>query len=81
MDNFEVGQKLLQWITLALAIVFIIMGIGVISGFFFPGKIFFGDTMRMFLGFVLIGYGVVRISMIGRRLKREKRRNPFAKNP
>lgn len=81
MNDYGTGQKLLQWITLTLAIVFIVMGIGVISGVFFPGKIFMGDTMRMVLGFVLIGYGIIRITMISRKLKREKRRNPFAKNP
>ena len=81
MNDFGTGQKLMQWITLALAIVFIVMGIGVVSGTFFPGKIFLDDTMRMVLGFVLIGYGIVRITMIGRRIKRQKRRNPLIKNP
>lgn len=78
MSKIGSGQKVLEWITLGLAIVFIIIGIGVISGTFFAGKIFLGDTMRMVLGFVLIGYGIVRITMISRKLKREKRRNPFA---
>jgi hypothetical protein len=81
MNDFGTGQKILVWITLGLAVVFIIIGIGVLSGAFFPGNIFLDDTMRMVLGFVLIGYGIVRIGMIGRRLKSEKRRNPFAKNP
>jgi len=81
MNDFGTSHKIMRWITLAFAIVFMIMGILVISGSFFPGINNLDDTRRMVLGFVLIGYGIVRITMIGRKFRKEKRRYPFAKKP
>lgn len=81
MNDFETGRKIMQWITLAFAVVFLILGILVISGAFFPGINNLDDTRRLILGIVLIGYGIVRITMIGRKFRKEKRRYPLAKKP
>ncbi|UCE67939.1 MAG: hypothetical protein JSU85_08030 [Candidatus Zixiibacteriota bacterium] len=78
MDDIGSGQKVLEWITLVLALIFIVMGISVVSGIFFPERMFLEGAMRYVLGFILIGYGLVRLTMISRRLKREKRQKPFA---
>ena len=80
MSDIGSGQKVkvLEWITLVLALVFIGMGISVVSGIFFPERMFLEGTLRYVLGFILIGYGIVRITMLSRRLKREKRQKTFA---
>jgi len=75
MSEIRAGQKVLEWITLFLALVFIGVGVSVVSGIFFPKPMFMEGTLRYVLGFILIGYGLVRITMIARRLKRKK---PFA---
>jgi len=80
MSNFGSGQKVkvLEWITLVLALVFVGMGVSVVSGIFFPERMFLEGAVRYVLGFILIGYGIVRITMISRRLKKEKRQKTFA---
>ncbi len=78
MSDLGSGQKVLEWITLALALIFVVMGISVVSGIFFPERMFLEGAMRYVLGSILIGYGIIRITMIIRRLKKEKRQKPFA---
>jgi hypothetical protein len=78
----EVGtvQKINDWLTLLLAVVFIAFGMGIVTGILFPGRLFMGETMRTILGLVIMGYGVMRIIMIGRRLKSLKRKKSLTKN-
>jgi len=73
MNENGIGKKVLDWITLVLALVFIGMGIGLVTGVFFPEKVFLEGTMRYVLGFVLIGYGIIRAFMVRAKLKRGKR--------
>jgi hypothetical protein len=78
MSEIGAGQRVLEWITLVLALVFIGVGVSVVSGIFFPRPMFLEGTLRYVLGFILIIYGLVRMTMIGRRIKREKREKRFA---
>ena len=79
MDGMETTQKVLQWITLTLALIFIILGIGIISGVFFPGRIFMEGGIRYVMGIVLLAYGIFRIFTVLRKMSREKRENALAK--
>jgi cytochrome b561 len=78
MSEFSSVQKVMGWITMVLALAFILIGVSVVSGILLPQRVFLEGTLRYVLGFVLIGYGIIRIIMIGRKLKSEKRQKPFA---
>ena len=78
MSDLGTGQKVLIWITLVLALAFIGIGISLVSGIIFSDKMVLDGAMRYILGFILIGYGVIRITMISRKLKGEKRKSRFA---
>lgn len=74
MDEYGSLQKITDLATLLFAVVFIGFGIGLLTRLIFPGEIFMGGSMRAILGSVVLGYGVVRIAMIGRRLRKLKRK-------
>ncbi|UCC80634.1 MAG: hypothetical protein JSW64_04545 [Candidatus Zixiibacteriota bacterium] len=72
MSEISLVQKVSEWITLILALIFVCIGIGLVSGVVFPEKIFLAGAMRYVLGLVLIGYGIFRIITVGRKIRRKK---------
>lgn len=73
LQNTGAPQKVLEWITLLLALIFFILGAGILSGLILSDHIFFQGAMRIVVGVVLMGYGIIRGGMIIRRMKsREK---------
>lgn len=76
MDNLQntgTPQKVLEWVTLILAMLFFVLGAGILTGFVLGDRIIFQGTTKIVVGLVLMGYGVVRGGMIFRRMKsREK---------
>lgn len=72
LQNAGATQKILEWITLFLAMLFFILGAGILSGLILGDRIFFQGTMKILVGLVLIGYGIIRGSMILRRMKSRK---------
>lgn len=73
LQNTGAPQKVLEWITLLLAIIFFILGAGILSGLILRDHIFLQGAMKIVVGLVLIGYGIIRGGMIIRRMKsREK---------
>lgn len=62
-------QRVVDWITLSMAIVFVILGVGVLSGLILGDRVFFQGGIRIVAGMVLAGYGIVRGGMVIRRLK------------
>jgi hypothetical protein len=65
-------QKISEWITLVLALIFTVFGIAVVTGILFPEKAFLEGAMRYVIGFVLIAYGVFRLITVGRKIGRKK---------
>lgn len=62
-------QRAVDWITLSLATVFVILGIGILTGLILADRVFLQGNIRILAGLVLTGYGVIRGGMIIRRLK------------
>ena len=73
MSEIKSGLKFLNGITLALAIVFLLIGLCMITGFFIPEKLALAVRTRIIMGLVLVVYGTVRVAMIGRRMRWWKR--------
>ena len=69
LNNTGTPQKVLEWITLFLAILFFILGAGILSGLILGDHVFFQGAMKIPVGLVLMGYGIIRGGMIFRRLK------------
>lgn len=63
------AQRILDWITLSLAVVFVILGTGILTGLILGDRVFFQGNIRIIAGLILAGYGIVRGGMIIRRLK------------
>ncbi len=72
MSEIGLVQRISEWITLVLALIFVCLGIGLVSGVVFPEKIFLAGAMRYVIGLVLIGYGIFRILTISRKIRRKK---------
>lgn len=73
MEEYGAVQRITDLVTLVFAVIFIAFGIGLLTRLIFPGGLFMGGSMRTILGSVVLGYGIVRIAMIGRRLRNLKR--------
>ncbi len=76
MDNLKhtgTPQKVLEWVTLILAMLFFILGAGIVSGLILGDRILFQGAMKILVGLVLMGYGVVRGGMIFKRMKSRKK--------
>ena len=63
------GQKLMGWITIGFLILFLLIGIGIISGVFLPSNLFPNSEMRMLMGLILIGYSAIRGIFVFKNLK------------
>jgi hypothetical protein len=74
LKNTGAPQKVLEWITLFLAMLFFILGVAILSGLFLGDHIFFQGAMRIPIGLVLVGYGIIRGGMILRRMSARKKR-------
>ncbi len=68
MENVGSRNKTMEWITLALAVLFLVIGVCILAGLFFPDKIFHSGSLRIVMGLLLIVYGTFRGAMIIRRL-------------
>lgn len=68
LQNTGTSQKVLEWITLSLATLFFILGAGIISGLILRDRIVFQGAMKIPVGLVLMGYGIIRSGMIFRRM-------------
>ena len=69
MSGENSGAKIMGWITLIFLIVFFIIGIGIVSGLFFSDRVFPNTGLRTILGFLLIGYSLIRGIFVYRNLK------------
>jgi hypothetical protein len=69
LQNAGTARKILEWVTLFLAMLFFILGAGILSGFILGDRIFFQGTMRIVVGLVLMGYGIIRGRMILGRMR------------
>lgn len=72
MSELGLIQKVSEWITLVLALTFVVFGIGLISGLFFPDRLFLEGAFRYVIGLVLIAYGLFRVITVGRKIGRKK---------
>ncbi len=68
LQNTGTSQKVLEWITLSLATLFFILGAGILSGLILGDRIVFRGAMKIPVGLVLMGYGIIRSGMIFRRM-------------
>jgi hypothetical protein len=69
LQSSSSAQRFVDWITLFLAAVFVILGAGILTGLILADRIFLQGSMRILVGLVLAGYGVVRGGMTIRRLR------------
>lgn len=72
MDDLQkrnATQRVVDWITLSLSIVFVVIGLGILTGLILGDRVFFQGHIRAIAGLVLVGYGIVRGSMMVRRLR------------
>ncbi len=74
LQNTGAPQRILEWITLLLALIFFVLGAGILFGLFLSDRIFFQGGMRIVVGVVLMGYGIIRGGMILRRMSARKKR-------
>ena len=66
-------MNLVAWLSLILAVFFIILGMGILAGVFFTNKYAAIDNpIRLPAGIGLCLWGLVRIVMVFRRLNRQK---------
>lgn len=72
MSELGLVQKVSEWITLILALIFIVIGIGLVSGLFFPDRLFLAGTTGHVLGLIMIAYGIFRAITVGRKIGRKK---------
>ncbi len=64
----------LAWLSLVLPVFFIVMGVGILAGFFFIDKYAnIPDPIRLPAGIGLCLWGLIRIGLIFRRAFRQKR--------
>jgi hypothetical protein len=62
-------QKVIKWLTILMAFTFILLGVGVLTGWLFNETTLTGNIRLLFGGFVLI-YGIVRLVAIYLKAKR-----------
>ncbi len=68
LQNTGTSQKVLEWITLSLATLFFILGAGILSGLILGDHNVFRGAMKIPVGLILMGYGIIRSGMIFRRM-------------
>jgi hypothetical protein len=59
-----------DWVSLPLAVLFLILGIGVLTGLIYKNNALLQGSTRFAIGLLLSIYGLVRSIMISRRLSR-----------
>jgi len=69
MRDTDMIHQTLDWVGLLLALAFILIGLGILSGLILKGSFLFGGGMRALVGLVLVAYGIVRGSMTYRRIR------------
>jgi len=64
MKNLVNNNGISTWLVLAIAVIFLILGIGIISGLVLPNNSFLGGGTRLLIGSILTLYGLARGIMI-----------------
>lgn len=64
------ASRISDWISLPLAVLFLILGIGVLTGLIYKNNALLQGSSRLAIGLLLSIYGLVRSIMISRRLSR-----------
>jgi hypothetical protein len=73
MENMvDLNQKIMLWLAGMLAILFIVIGSGVLLRVFLPGSQLGQGTRLIFGGFILL-YGLIRSYMIVRKWRKQNR--------
>lgn len=68
MNTNNAVQKALSWLGLLFSLVFLAIGLGILTGLIFSEHVFFNQGIRVVVGLVLIGYGIARGISIYRQL-------------
>lgn len=66
-------QTIIKWFSYLVALSFIVMGAGILSGRLLGGRSTISANQRLIFGGVILVYGIVRIVMIYRRSSRLKK--------
>jgi NADH:ubiquinone oxidoreductase subunit H len=69
MERVDTIQRVLEYAGMVLALVFVVLGLGILSGLVLTESMFFGGGVRILVGVVLTGYGIIRGIMSYRRLR------------
>lgn len=64
------ASRIGDWISLPLAVLFLILGVGVLTGLIYKNNALLQGSTRLAIGLLLSIYGLVRSIMISRRLSR-----------
>jgi len=71
-NRIDILGKITKWFTLALAVVFIAIGIGILTEFVLPGPYLLKPVQRYVFGGFILAYGVARMIMIYMKSKKTK---------
>ena len=73
MQKSGSNQKFLRILTLIFASIFVVIGVGILTGLLFPERNFLSGGMRIIFGSILTGYGLIRGGMVLRKMRSLKR--------
>jgi hypothetical protein len=72
----QIHSQLINWIFLPVPLAIAVIGLGILTGFFFKDNFLLQGPMKLIFGIALIIYGLVRSVMIINKI-RGKRKNQW----
>lgn len=71
-NRAELIRKILRWSSYVMAILFIILGTGVITGLLLPESLPITPKKRLIFGGIILLYGIARIITLYLRVRKDK---------
>jgi hypothetical protein len=69
----QIRTRLIDWIFLPLPLAFVVLGVGILTGLLFKENVLLTGSLKIVFGLALLLYGLVRSSMIIRKLLGKKK--------
>lgn len=71
-NKAELIRKILRWFSYVMAILFVVMGTGIITGLLLPGHFPITSKKRLIFGGIILLYGIARIIILYLKVKKER---------
>ena len=68
------GRKIYRWLSYLVALMFILLGLGILGKILLPEPFLTQGSQRLLLGGVILVYGIARITALYLKGKRERNR-------